>query len=226
MKMTLKNKKEQAAITFTQGEKIYKGRPINDKIVLIESRLDEINDVLCLALSDNAKTAIIEFQLLLPKEGAHRLKKETMSSNKLFDCFISYLMPEVETESPISDCYIPNTLRYVTRKSFIREHQPYYSYKVAILVNQEIFEDISTCKSDGFCIMEKIINAWRMATGLEYSAIKKTFDGQSVSWKEVNNFDDNKWEDYLNAHWQLSHFAFSGPGSHLRSRGSFNCSIC
>lgn len=225
MKLTIKNKNEQRALTFTQGAKLYKGKPISSKVVLVESRLEEIDEVLCTALTENTRTAIMGFELLLPEKCTNRLKKETINGNNLFHGFISYLAPAVETELSDDNGYAPNCLRYVERKSFVRGHQPYYSYKVVILVNQLIFDDMSTCKGDSLCLIEKVILSWCMATGLEYSEAKRTFDNQDISWKEVGNLDEGDYGGYLSAHEQLSCFAFAGTGSHLRHKGGFSCSI-
>ncbi len=223
--MTIKAKEELANIVLIQGEDTYKQKPVNKKLVLVGSRLDEIDDVLCKALTDNTKVLLLEFLLLLPEKDSFKLREMTMRNNKLFELFINCLTPEVETETPELDCYIPNCLRFIARKVYVNESMPYYSYKVALLVNQELYEDVSTCSQYGECLMDKIINAWKFSTKLDYQKIKDTFLKQSMPSVVVDNFSGDKYEQYLGAHKQLSVFASAGRGSHLKKQGSFSCSV-
>lgn len=215
--------KEKGDIIVQQYEKSFKGRPVVNNSLLLQSRLSGINDVIARAYVDNVNTLAVEFQLTLPDD-AWKQRQSTMTNDKILKQFIRYLTPEIESETPITEEYTPNTLRFVARKVYMSEHKSYYSYNVCALVNGEIFEDIATCSRPGGSLIDKIIKAWVSATGLGYPLIKGTFNQQNYPSLTLDNLSEKRNEHYNNIHYRLSTYASVGRGNYLLDKDAFCCS--
>jgi hypothetical protein len=224
MKITMKNK-EKADITLTQYEKTFKGKPIYEKVVLLGSRITEVDSVIAQAASDNPITLVFEFQLLLPKRRARKQKNSTMKSNGMLGAFFERLAVEIKSKSPDVGRYIPNTLRFVARKWYMKKRYPYYSYNVAILVNKEIFEDASTYSQCTGRLVNMIITSWAAAAGIDYQKSKRTFSEQEFNILVLDNFSDERYEHLLGIHYRLSMFAFVGREKYLLEDDAFSCSV-
>lgn len=223
MQVTIKNE-DDGDITLIQNEPNFQGKPISKKTVLLESRLVKIGSVLNKAITDNPVTLVVEFELTLPST-ANRQKRSTMNNSKMLKLFFKYLEPEIESEVESWEGYTPNKLRFLARKKHQPEYPSYYSYKVAILVNQAVFPDISTCIVGGRSLTEKVITSWSLATDLEYGKIKREFSGQGFDNMEVNGFASQEVKGYERAHYNLSIFALVGGGRYLHNDDAFYCSI-
>jgi hypothetical protein len=208
----------------THSDELYKGKSIYSDILLDTGRLDKIDDVLQFSFMDNPKTLIVIFELRLP-EDALELRSQTLVDNKLFTLFIQYLTPEIEIVIEEEGKYIPNKLRYLLRKRLhrhITRRSTYYAYKVAVLVNKDIYDDLFTVGALNECLMRKVANAWAKATQLPYAVTRNNLAEQSLERYVINNFDDSRVDSLHDAYFKLSSFAYVNVDLGLCEKDAFD----
>jgi hypothetical protein len=210
----------------THSDEYYKGKRIYSDILLDTRRLDKIEDVLQFAFMDNPKTLIVTFELILP-ESAIELRNQTLEDNSLYRRFIQYLAAEIEIEVDIHEegKYIPNKLRYLLRKRIYRhitEIGTYYAYKVAVVVNHDLYEDIHIVSVFNEGLMHKVATAWAKATKLSYAVTSGDLNKQSVDIYVINNYDDCRMKSLHDAYFKLSNFAYVNVDLGLCEKDAFD----
>jgi hypothetical protein len=145
-----------------------------------------------------------------------------MESNGMLGVFFECLAVEVKSKSPDVGRYIPNTLRFVARKRYMKKRYPYYSYNVVILVNKEIFEDVSIYSQCKGCLVNMIITSRSVVAGIDYQKARMAFSEQEFNILVLDNFSDERYK-HLDIHYRLSMFAFVGRERYLFEDDAFFC---
>lgn len=182
----------------------YRDRPIDQNVVHISTRLDDMNRVLQSAFLDFNKVLICELQLLLPRTYI-KSRRSTLKSNRIYERFIKLLALEVGAIDVPEGLY--NEVKYLMKCQYMPEGIPYISYNIAVLVNQGIFECPEVAVLGGSSLIELITKAWKEAAELSDEDAASVLAKGFVSSSYLSNEFESWLEDYNKAHLQLSKYA-------------------
>lgn len=222
MEAILKDK-EKSDFPVQQYIDSFQGRPVIEKVLLSQDRLVDINDVIARASADNPKTLVVEFDLLLPSDGAEAQRASTMTDGGLINSFLEKMKLEVERSTPSVGKKIPNTLRFISRKRYMDEHVPYYSYRLCLLVNQDVFEDFGIDNQFGG-LVDIVCSTWFSVAGLDCVGLLDIIGEREYPSLILDNFSPERGELYDTAHYGLSIYAALRGRSDCFDDDAFICS--